>query len=404
MTDPWQRAAGDRHVVEIELTDAHAGSRPRAAAAPLTDGAAPRSPRRARTVTLLAVGAVAAAGVVAATATGDDDSPSGDEATSTTIDATLITTPPTLSPITLPPVTVTTAAGPDDDGDDDGSGATPDGSPSVTVDPSTVTVPTFETLPLPTGDGELAAFDLLAAAAANRPGGTPIGTFLRLQAVQDGGRLYVETAVEVANDGAGLDSMTITGNARDTARLVVDRTSGIVYRTFDGFDGSWERFPSSDFTDDTGTDDIGTLFDTFVTGPITPATLAASTVTSDDHLVQLPDGILARRYQVTTPVEALRPFGLLLFANIFDSSVQAGLTPDQIVFDVYVTDHPALVLVTTSFAENGITFVLQQTFDQRPADVVIEVPPDELVVGSETTSPASPTSVPVGTPTSVATG
>ena len=74
------------------------------------------------------------------------------------------------------------------------------------------------------------------------------------------------------------------------------------------------------------------------------------------------------------PIDALRPYGILLLASVDDGAIADGLAPASITFDVYVTDQPALALVTARFEADGAAYLLQQFFDRRPANVLLELP------------------------------
>ena len=55
---------------------------------------------------------------------------------------------------------------------------------------------------------------------------------------------------------------------------------------------------------------------------------------------------------------------------------------------MYVTDQPGLALVTARFKVDGIVYVLEQFFDRRPANVIIELPaPDDVIDGAVTGAP-----------------
>jgi hypothetical protein len=387
VTDPWARPTANRPVVEIELT----GGEPapvRGAARRDEPPSTCRPSSRRRRVGLVVVGAALAAVVATAVTTvgGDDES---SESPTTTFDTSRITTPPTLPAITLPPVT-----GPDTQPVDR---TLPDDA-SPPFDPTALTVPTFDVVPDVAPD-DLGAYDLLGAIAANGVGGTPMRTKLRIDGIQQTGLFRTSLDVTVSNDPtAGIDSIAVQGNVGERAELVLDRATESVFRTDNGMDGRWEQFPTDEFLVGTGTDRIDALFDSFATGPISPAAVAGGTVEPADGLVRLNGGAIARLYRVIVPVEALQPYGLLLVANVYDESIANGLAPESITFDVYVTNQPALALVTARFEVDQTVYLLQQFFDRRPANVLLELPPaDAIIDGPVTGAPAQGTTVPVAT-------
>ena len=85
-------------------------------------------------------------------------------------------------------------------------------------------------------------------------------------------------------------------------------------------------------------------------------------------------GGYARRFDVEVPLEYLRPYGALLFANVTDGTVDADAAPDSITFQVYVNGEARMALVTSNFTVGPQTFTLSQFFDRRPANVRIELP------------------------------
>jgi hypothetical protein len=398
VTDPWARPTGNPPAVEIELTgDEPAPSR----AAARRDGveAPVRPPSRRRRVGLALGGAVLAIGVAAAVTTvGDGDESSGPP--TTTFDASRVTTPPTLPELTLPPAT-----DPDEPSlpDDDGALGPVPAAPQF--DPTSLTVPSFDDVP-GVAPGELAGYDLLGAIAANSIGGTPMRTKLRLDGIEGSGSYRTAFDVTASNDpAAGIDSIVIQGNVGERAEVMFDRTGQSVFRTDFGMDGRWEQLPIDAFVVGTGTDVVDTLFDAFATGPISAAAVAAATVEPADGLVRLNGGAIARQYRVTVPNDALQPYGILLLAGIDDGAVDDGRAPVSITFDVYVTDQPALALVAARFESDGTVYLLQQFFDRRPANVLLELPPPDAVIDGEVTGAPGrvpttepPTSVP---PTSV---
>ena len=99
-----------------------------------------------------------------------------------------------------------------------------------------------------------------------------------------------------------------------------------------------------------------------------------ATVTPSDGLMRIMGGGFARRFDVEVPIEYLRPYGALLFANVSDGAVDSDAAPDAITFQVYVTAEAHLALVTSNFTVGPQNFVLSQFFDRRPANVRIELP------------------------------
>ena len=101
---------------------------------------------------------------------------------------------------------------------------------------------------------------------------------------------------------------------------------------------------------------------------------------------------------MVVPIDALRPYGILLLTSVDDGAIADGLAPASITFDVYVTSQPALALVTARFEADGAAYLLQQFFDRRPANVLLELPPaDSIIDGEVTGAPAPAPTVPVTT-------
>lgn len=381
MTDPGARPTGNHPVVEIELT----GDEPPPTRPLVPGGGVPEAPRPSsrRRLGLVAVGALLAGGTIVTVATfagGDESS----EAPTTTFDASRITTPATLPDLTLPPVT-----DPGNPSQPDGDGPSGPAPTEPPFEPTSLTVPSFDDVPKVTPD-ELDAYDLLGAVAANSVGGTPMRTELRLDGVELSGSFRTAFDVTASNDpAAGIDSIVIQGNVGERAEVMLDRTTQSVFRTDVGMNGRWEQLPSDAFVTGTGTDRIDALFDAFATGPISAATVAAAAVEPDDGLVGLNGGAIARRYRLVVPIGALRPYGILLLTSVDDGAIADGLAPASITFDVYVTDQPALALVTARFEADGSVYLLQQFFDRRPANVLLELPPaDSIIDGQVTGAPA----------------
>jgi hypothetical protein len=266
-------------------------------------------------------------------------------------------------------------------------------------DPTSLTVPTFDDVRGVTPD-DLDAYDLLGAVAANSVGGTPIRTKLRLDGIELSGSFRTAFDVTASNDpDAGIDSVVIQGNVGERAELMLDRTTQSVFRTDFGMNGRWEQLPGDAFVTGTGADRIDALFDAFATGPISASAVAASAVEPADGLVRLNGGAIARRYRLVVPIDALRPYGILLLTSVDDGAVADGRAPASITFDVYVTRQPALALVTARFEVDGTAHLLQQFFDRRPANVLLELPPaDSIIDGEVTGAPAPAPTAPVTTP------
>lgn len=377
MTDPWARPAGDRPVVEIELS----GGDP-VATRPGDVTPEPPAGRNGRVVLLLAGAAIAAIVVVAVSGSGGGDEVT--EAPSTTFDPSLVTTPPTLG--TLPPATL---PGDDDDGNDNGTpgrGTDPGvDSPDQTFpgendffDPTTVTVPTFDGIPN-VAITDLDDYDLLTAAAVNATGGTPMRTTVRLQGVQVDGLFGNEARAVISNDpDAGRDELRIERDVGEPAEIIADRTTGTVYRTDTGIDGRWEQFAGDEFVLGTGATTVDALFDALVEGPITADSLTTATsIEADAGLVRLDGGAIARRWHVVIPIDGLRPFGQLLLAGVSEQSVAEGAAPTEVGFDAYVTDQGRFALVAARFESDGVVYSFEQFFDRRPANVLIDLPATE---------------------------
>jgi hypothetical protein len=152
--------------------------------------------------------------------------------------------------------------------------------------------------------------------------------------------------------------------------------------------GIWNTIEPENVLDGSGAESLGSLFDAFVTGPITTSVLDHATVTPSPGLMRIMGGGFARRFDVEVPIDYLKPYGALLFANVSTGTVDADATPDAITFQVYVTEEAHLALVTASFTVGPQYFALSQFFDRRPANVRIQLP----MGGSVQTTP--PTSAP----------
>jgi hypothetical protein len=368
VTDPWSRPAGHRPVVEIELSGGDpVPARP-------GDAVTADPPRRNGRIVLLLGGAAIAAIVGVAVSAGGGDVETT-EAPSTSFDAALITTPPVLD--TLPAATLpATRPGAPGRGTEPGVDAPDMTFPTeATFDPTTVTVPAFDELP-DSAASELDGYDLLTAAAGNATGGTSMRTTVRLFGIQVDGLFGNEARVVITNDpGAGRDALRIERDVGEEAEIVTDRTTGTVYRTDTGIDGRWEQFDGGEFVDGTGATTVDALFDALVEGPITADSLATATsIAADDGLVRLDGGAIARRWHVVIPIDGLRPYGQLLLAGVSERTVTAGTAPSEIAFDAYVTDQGRLALVAGRFESDGVVYALEQYFDRRPANVIIDLP------------------------------
>jgi hypothetical protein len=332
------------------------------------------------------VGAALAVAVGAGAAVlSGDDTESATTAT-TLFDTSQITTPPTLpSLVTVPPVTEPAEAR---KAQTDPSGAALD---EELLDPASVTVPVFPVVAELDPGTTPGGYELLPAAAANVVDERPLRSTVTLDGVQlDGRYRSTVTLVTVVDPVAARYTLTVDG-VGSRGEFVVDVATGTVYRTDSRLEGRWEQFDAARFTEGTGTDDLGELFDAFVTGPITPATLAVSTIETGVELVQLDRGVVARPYTVTTPITELVPYGVLLLADIFDESVADGRAPDTITFTVYVTEVSELALVTARFETQDTAFALEQTFGSPDGPVAIELPPPDMLISSP-----APVTVPGG--------
>ena len=365
MSDGWARPSGGGPpdgVIEIELTER---GPPRQSATANATGESARGDRHRGRWIVVAVALVATVAVVGSFALdgGDDLATPG----STVLDPSQITTPPTLASLqTVPAATVPPTLP---------AAAVSAPASSMPFDPTDVTVPTFEVVPN-APPGLLATFDLSAAVLANVAGAAPIRTRLMLEGVRADGQFRSTADVLVLHDPqAGRDSLLIERNVGETARIITDRSQQLVFRTDTGLGDRWERLPGESFVNGTRADTIDELFDSLVTGPITSDVVAAATaVVPDDRLVQLDDGRFARAHLIVVPLDAIRPYGLLLFANIFEGTVDDGEVPESLEFTAYVTDASQLALVTVRFEAAGVVFALTQSLDDSPDQMEIELP------------------------------
>ena len=262
----------------------------------------------------------------------------------------------------------------------------PTAAPRTTAPPSTIVMPSLSLPEYPVVPGttgtDLATYDLDAAVAANVPGDVPRRTMFRIVGsapdgtgpVSANARIQETLRATAANEpGTRRDRLTLEWGALES-QMIVDRADEAVYGLFSKGDGTWRSIDPASLTGGSGTDRLDTLFDAFVAGPITPATLERSTVTASDGLLRIMGGVSARRFEIEVPLDALQPYGALVFANISTGTVANASAPEAITFQVYVTDQPALALVTAEFDVAGESFVMSQVFDRRPANVRIEVP------------------------------
>ncbi len=384
MSDRWARPDDGRQVIEIELVETgSAGGRGRRAADTGPDDA-PHRPGRARWIVGAAL--VIGVGAGAMTLSGNDTTDDTDAAAAsdTLFDASQITTPPTLpSLVTVPTVTEPEEA--TEGIDTDASDAILD---EELLDPASVTVPEFPVVAELAPGTAPSGYELLPAAAANVVDERPMRSTVMLDGVQlDGRYRSAVTLVTIVDPIDERYTLTVDG-VGSRGEFVVDVAGGTVYRTDSRLEGRWEQFDAARFTEGTGTDDLGELFDAFVTGPITPATLAVSTIETGDELVELDRGVVARPYTVITPITDLVPYGVLLLADIFDDSVADGGAPDMITFTVYVTEGSELALVTARFETRDSAFALEQTFGPPATDVSITLPSlDTLIPNAPQPSP-----------------
>lgn len=375
-------------VIEVELVEVTAAASARRRPRTPTGGSPLPPPRRGRWIAG-GVLLVAAAGTTVALTAGDDN-PSASPAV-TSLDPSGITTPPTLGElVTIPPATLPGSAGTPGRGSIPGYDA-PDATfaGDAPFDPTTITLPDFA--PVPDVDpATLADYDLLAAAAANAATDTPVRTTLTLDGVEVDGLFSSTADVTATNDpAAGRDELIVDRGTSGVVRFVADRLGGALYRELDAQAGRWGAVPPDRFIEGTGATSLDELFDAFATGPITPATLAVADIEAGDGLVRIDGGVPAREYTIRVPVDALRPYGLLLVANVSEDTVADGDVPPEIEFHAYVSERSRLALVTSTFDADGTRFLLQQFFDRRPASVIIDLPTPEQLTPA-TTAPAPP--------------
>jgi hypothetical protein len=248
-----------------------------------------------------------------------------------------------------------------------------------TPTPNQQQIPGFPDVP-GSAEQDLSAYDLEAAVAENMPGAEPRRSMFNLvssnltgSATTGGTPLPPLRATASTEPGTGRDALTIEYGS-DTRSVVVDRLAQAVYVLAAEDEGNWRTMEPAMVLSGSGAGSLGTLFDAFVTGPITTTALEHATVTPSPGLMRIMGGGFARRFDVEVPVEQLRPYGALLLANVSVGTVDAEAVPDSIVFQAYVTADARLALVTANFTVGPQHFVLTQLFDQRPANVRIELP------------------------------
>jgi hypothetical protein len=194
-------------------------------------------------------------------------------------------------------------------------------------------------------------------------------------------------ATAAIEPGSARDALTIVYGG-DTSRFVVDRATQIVYLQRQQDNGDWRKLEPEVLMAGSGTESLNELFDAFVVGPITTPALEHATVTPSAGLMRIMGGGYARRFDVEVPIEYLRPYGALLFADVTEAAVESESVPHSITFQVYVTASQHLALVTSNFTVGPQTFVLSQFFDRRPANVRIELP--EGVIAEDVPVPTAP--------------
>jgi len=385
MTDYWSRpGASGQPDFEITLDGGQwSGTSP----APRQDSGGDRPGRNwGAIVGLSALAAIALliAGSIVMQIAGNGGGGSADPA-STTMDLQL----PAAVPTSAPPQTVDVGALSQFD--------TPETRypPMVsTPTPNNQQVPGFPIVPGSDGE-DLSAFDLDAAVANNMPGADPqrsmfnfVSSNLTGSATTGGTPLPPLRATASTEPDRSRDALTIEYGG-ETRSLVVDRLGRVVYVLTPEDNGIWNTLAPAAVLDGSGAGSLDSLFNAFVTGPITTDVLAHATVTPSPGLMRIMGGGFARRFDVEVPVDYLRPYGALLFANVSTGTVDADAVPDSITFQVYVTDQAHLALVTANFMVGQQYFVLSQFFDQRPANVRIEFPMSASVQTTPpTTAPA----------------
>jgi hypothetical protein len=389
MTDYWSRSGGSGQPdFEIALDDGGAWGGP----APMPvhdngddgDGDGDGRPRR-NWGAIVGIAALAAIALVIAASvvfeTGDGGGSDADSA-STTMQLEQPAAVPTAPPPTL-------GAG------DLGEFDTPETRypPMVSAPtPNQQQIPGFPMVP-GSEDQDLSAYDLEAAVTNNMPAADPqrsmfniVGSNLNGSATTSGSPLPPLRATASSEPSAARSALTIDYGGEKLS-LVVDVLHEAVYNQNPEDGGRWNTLDPQEVLEGTGAESLGSLFDAFVAGPITRTALDHATVTPSEGLMRIMGGGFARRFDLEIPIEYLRPYGALLFADIHDGSVDATEAPDAITFQVYVTDQAHIALVTSSFDVGPRHFVLSQFFDRRPANVRILLP--AISASADATPPAS---------------
>lgn len=392
MTDYWSRPGGSGEPdFEIPLDGEWAGP----ATTPTGDDAQPPHRNWGMIVGFgaLAAIALAVAASVVIQITGDDAGRAAGAA-STTI---ALEQPAAVPTASAPTATVPTATL--------GAGALGEFDTPETRYPPMVSAPTplqqqIPGFPVVPGSDEqdLSAYDLAAAVANNMPGSDPQRSMFNLVSSNLTGsatatgtplpplRATVSTEPDRARDALAIEYGAATHN------LVVDRLGRAVYGLSSEDDGVWNTIDPEAVLEGSGAASLGSLFDAFVTGPISTTTLEHATVTPSPGLMRIMGGGFARRFDVEVPLAFLQPYGALLFAGISTGTVDADAAPDSITFQVYVTQQAHLALVTANFTVGERNYALSQFFDRRPADVRIELPMGASVTSAPQT--VAPTAVP----------
>lgn len=382
MTDYWARpGSSGQPDFEIPLSGAD-GSFP--SPAPRHDGGDLPSGRRWGAIVGLtvlgAIGLVVAASVVIQITTDDGDDTA--DPASTTLDLDTAAPVPTAPPQTLD------------------VGALGDFDMPETRYPPMVSAPTPLQQQIPgfpvvpgSANEDLSGYDLDAAVANNVLGADPQRSMFNIVgsdltgSVTTGGTVAPPLRATAASEpGSARDALTVEYGG-DKSRFVVDRAGQVVY-ILRAQDNGWRTLEPRVLMEGSGTESLDELFDAFVIGPITPAALEHATITPSPGLMRIMGGGYARRFDVDVPIEYLRPYGALLFADVTEATVNSESVPHSITFQVYVTSQQHLALVTSNFTVGPQSFVLSQFFDQRPANVRIELPAS--VTADEQPVPTTP--------------
>jgi hypothetical protein len=245
--------------------------------------------------------------------------------------------------------------------------------------PNQQQIPGFPVVP-GSADQDLSAYDLDAAVANNMPGADPQRSMFNLvssnvtgSATTSGTPLPPLRATASTEPDTARDALTIEYGG-ETRSVIVDRLARQVYVLTPEDRGIWNTVEPEAVLDGSGTASLDTLFDAFVTGPITTDVLAHASITPSPGLMRIMGGGFARRFDIEVPIDYLQPYGALLFANVSTGTVAADAVPESITFQVFVTEEAHLALVTSSFTVGPQYFALSQFFDRRPANVRIQLP------------------------------